>query len=312
MENTVLDLVGNTPLIRLRHKDLDTINFYAKLECFNPTGSIKDRAASYVLKQLIETKEINANTTIIESSSGNFAISLATYCKYLGLKFCGVIDPNILSINERIISSLATEVIKVTERDHIGGYLLTRINKVKEILSSRENYYWMNQYENPYIAHAYYETIGNEICSQLKIDYIFIGVSSGGTITGVSQKVKEVYPDAEVIAVDSIGSVIFGQTPKKRYVPGIGSSIVPPILKKAIIDEVVIVDEYEAIKACNELLDKYALLVGGSAGSVFAGVNKYFKDKSFISKPNVLCLFADKGERYASTIYDAKWVNTHF
>lgn len=309
--DNVLKPIGQTPLINLKDKDFDNINVYVKLEGFNPTGSIKDRAANYVLNKLLNTGEINKDTTIVESSSGNFGIALASYCKQLNLKFCCVIDPNILPINEKIIRSLAKEVIKVTERDKTGGFLLTRIGMVNHILDTRENCYWVNQYSNPYVAEAYYNTLGVEVCNELAIDYIFIGVSSGGTITGLSRRVKERYPNAKIIAVDSVGSIIFKNQPQKRYIPGIGSSMKPNIIKLAFIDDVVFVEESETVKNCVELLNKHLILAGGSSGSTFAAIKQYFKGKKFGKKPNVVSIFADRGDRYASTIYNDEWVDKY-
>lgn len=308
LNNNILSNVGKTPMIILKDKRLNNINLFVKLEGNNPTGSVKDRAASYVLNKLLETGEINKDTTIIESSSGNFGISLASYCMEKGLKYCCVIDPNILPINETIIRSLATEVIKVTERDETGGFLRTRIRLIEELIRSRDNYYWVNQYGNPYVAEAYYNSIGVEICNEIKVDYAFIGVSSGGTITGISNRIKKEYPDAKIIAVDSIGSLIFTDKPQKRYIPGIGSSMKPKIIEKAIIDDVVLVSEADTAKKCLELLKEHSILAGGSSGTVIAAIEKYVKNKKFKQKPNVVCLFADRGDRYASTIYCDEWL----
>jgi cysteine synthase A len=224
------------------------------------------------------------------------------------LKFIAVIDPCILPINEVLIKSFGAQVIKVEVPDCCGGYLLKRIEKVKVLMNEIGNSYWVNQYGNPYNAESYYHTLGNEICDGVEnIDYIFIGVSSGGTIAGVSRKVKERFPQAKVIAVDIIGSVIFGHPSKKRYIPGIGSSMVPEILKEARIDEVVMVDEISTIEMCHELLKKHYIFVGGSSGSVFAAIKKYFARKNLNRKVNVVTVFADRGERYADTIYNEKW-----
>jgi len=149
-----------------------------------------------------------------------------------------------------------------------------------------------------------------EMCEGVTdIDYVFVGVSSGGTITGVSRKIKEVYPNAKIIAVDIVGSVIFGGQPKKRYIPGIGSSRVPEILKLALIDEVIAVNEKDVVNECNNLLLEHKIFAGGSSGAVFAAVKEYFKDKSFKTKPNVVTLFADRGDRYANTVYEEEWCN---
>ena len=307
----ILDKLGDTPMVKIEPKGLDNINLYAKLEGYNPMGGVKDRAAVYMLKKGIELGEINKDTIVIESSSGNLGIALSAYCKEFGLKFYCIIDPHISLINEYIIKTLSTKMIKVTKPDKNGGYLLNRIKKVHELLKEIPNSYWINQYGNPYNPEAYKETLGKEICDELDgIDYIFLGVSSGGTITGLSQKIKEIFPKAKVVAVDVVGSVIFGGVPKKRYIPGIGSSIIPTVLKNAKIDEVLMVDEVSTIKMCHELLKNHNLFVGGSSGSVFSAVKKYFKNKKFKKKPTVVVVFADKGDRYINTVYNKNWCDS--
>ncbi|WHX48542.1 2,3-diaminopropionate biosynthesis protein SbnA [Paenibacillus woosongensis] len=306
----IIEKVGETPVIQINSNKLSNIDLFAKLEFYNPTGSVKDRASNYLINKLLEMNIINKDTTIIESSSGNFGISLSTYCKHYGLKFYCVIDPLISPINEMIIQSLCTAVIKVQEPDSSGGYLLKRIEKVKELVEKIPNSYWVNQYGNLYNAEAYFYTLGNEIVQEISdIDYLFMGVSSGGTITGVSRKIKEVNPSAKIIAVDIIGSVIFGGNPQKRHIPGIGSSMVPDILTHAVIDDVVMVDELTTINMCHYLLQEHSVFVGGSSGSVLGAVMKYFAGRNFEKKPKVVVVFPDRGDRYASTIYNEEWVH---
>ncbi len=301
------DLV--TPITKIKIKGLDYVNLFVKLEYFNRTGSVKDRAAQHIIKKLINLREIDKDTTIIESSSGNFGIALSLVCREHGLKFICVFDPNISPVNQLLIENMCSCYINVTERDENNGYLLSRIKKVKELKNEIENSYWINQYANPYNAEAYYNTLGDEICHQVNgVDYVFVGVSSGGTITGVSQRVKDLYPNAKIIAVDVQGSVIFGGKPGKRYIPGIGSAMVPDIIKYARIDDVVIVDEIASIKACKELLREHMVFAGGSSGTVYAAIKKYFHDNKITSDKNVVTIFADRGDRYASTIYNDEWV----
>lgn len=302
-----------TPIIKITGMDLPNVTLYAKLEGYNPTGSVKDRAAFYILKKILKTAEINKDTLILESSSGNFGVALASYCKTLSLNFCCVIDVNISPANEKIIRGLSYKVYKITEVDENGGYLLNRIRKIKEILALNPNSYWVNQYANPYNAEAYYKTLGREIISQTKdVDYIFIGVSSGGTITGVSRKIKELSPTTKIIAVDTEGSVIFGGKPKKRFIPGIGSSLVPEILESAKIDEVITISEKLAVEMCHNFSQKHSMLIGGSSGSVLAAVHQYFKRKKIDYNINVLTIFADRGERYLDSIYNEKWCKERF
>lgn len=306
--DNVLDKVGKTPLVEIKSEDLKNINLFAKLESFNPTGSVKDRAAAYLIEKLLRKKIINKETTLIESSSGNFGLSLSAYSKKYGLKFCCVIDSKASPLNETLIRKLGATIVKVTEADSNGNYLINRIKKVKELIKTTPNSYWINQYENKYNAEAYYNTLGSELCNELnKIDYVFIAVSSGGTITGASQKIKEHFPNVKIIAVDIEGSVIFGGLPKKRHIYGMGSSIVPKILKRAKIDEVVIMDEISSVKMCHELLEHHSIFAGGSSGTVFAAVKKYFAEKKYGKKPKVVMIFPDRGDRYMNTIYNQEW-----
>jgi cysteine synthase A len=303
-----LDRVGNTPMISIRLDGVNDINLIAKLEYYNPTGSVKDRAAHYILKELLDKGVIDHDTIILESTSGNFGVALATFCRYYGFEFIAVVDPNISAMNEMLIRSQGARIVKVTQRDQHGGYLLTRIQKIGELKSKLPNCYWVNQYENRLNARAYYHGLGGELCRETKsLDYLFLGVSSGGTITGVSQRVVEKYPQAKVIAVDIDGSLIFRSKAKRRSIPGIGSSMVPGILKDAVIHDVVIVDELSSIDACHELLEKHGLFVGGSSGSVISGIRKYFSSKKFPGTPNVVTIFPDRGERYYDTIYNPDW-----
>lgn len=310
MYDGIFEEIGKTPLVLLEKKD--NLNIFIKQEGRNPTGSVKDRAASYVIKKMLDSKEINQDTEIIESSSGNFGIALSAFCKHMGLNCTIVIDPNILPINEFLLNQWATKVTKVTTRDETGGFLLTRIGYIKERLSKEKNIFWVNQYSNKDVAEAYYVTVGQEICDEVKVDYIFIGVSSGGTITGISNKIKDTYPEAKVIAVDVEGSVVFGNQPKRRYIPGVGSSMRPEIIKYAKIDEVVIVKESDSIKKCWEILKTYNIMIGGSSGSVYCAIDQYFKDKEIREKKNVVALFADSGERYANTIYNQDWITQYY
>lgn len=304
----LFEKVGNTPLVSISVNGLSQLNLFVKLEAYNPTGSVKDRAASYILQKLQTSGGINPGTTIIESTSGNFGVALSAYCRYYGLRFIAVVDPHITAMNEMLIRSNGAEIVKVTQPDKFGGYLLSRIEKVKELVQEIGDAYWVNQYENPLNAAAYYHSLGKEICYQIdEIDYVFLGVSSGGTITGVSRKIKENFPHCKVIGVDVEGSVIFNGKAGKRFIPGIGSSMVPRILSDARIDEVVITDELASIDACYELLREYGCFAGGSSGTVLAGIRQYFTTYPTSQPVNVVTVFPDRGERYYDTIYNQNW-----
>src|SRR5438270_5027070 len=296
-----------TPHVRLAVKGM---NLFAKLEYVNPVGSIKDRAAYWILTRAAERGEICEQTTVIESSSGNFAAALAAFTRLVGLRFIPVIDPNISSTYESFLRRTCSRVVKVEDRDDTGGFLKTRLEMVKQLCDTIPNAYWTNQYGNPDAVEAHYELTAGEICADFaSLDYVFIRVSTGGTIAGLSRRLKERYPKVRIVAVDTQGSVIFGDTPRKRHIPGVGSSIVPPLLSHASIDDVVLIPERETAAACRELLQIHGLFAGGSSGTVFAAVKRYAtrmgggKPK----RPTVLFVCADRGTPYLDTVFDPTW-----
>lgn len=298
--------IGNTPLKRLKSLTDQT---YVKLEYNNFSGSVKDRAAFNIIYQGIKTGKIDSDTEIVESSSGNFGIALACLCRHLALKFTPVIDPNINAGYEHMLRLLTPYVLKVDRADHTGGYLLTRIKEVERICAERDNIFWPNQYENPDNYLAYFHGLGQEICDSFTtLDYIFIGVSSGGTITGLSQRLKQNFPDIKVIAVDVEGSVIFGQKPKKRHVSGIGASKKPEILKHALIDDIIHVSEQDIVKGCNDLLCKETIFGGASAGASYIAVANYFRSAP-VKEKTVLFLCPDRGSAYIDTVYNRDWLH---
>src|SRR5438309_8682337 len=287
---------------------VEGMNLFAKLEFVNPVGSIKDRPALWMLKRAAERGEICDDTTVIESSSGNLASALAAYTRLVGLRFIPVIDPNISTTYESFLRRLCPTVVKVEERDDTGGFLKTRLEKVKELCDTIPNAYWTNQYGNLDAMEAHYELTAGEICADFySLDYAFIGVSTAGTIAGVSRRLKEHYPNIRVIAVDAEGSAIFGGAPRKRHIPGIGSSIVPPLLSYAEIDDVVWISERDTVQACQELLTSYGLFVGGSSGTAFAAAKRYAAKMPAYERPTVLFLCADRGTPYLDTVFDPNW-----
>jgi len=299
------NLIRPTPHVPLA---MAGMKLFAKLEFANPIGSVKDRPAYWILKRAAERGDINEATTVIESSSGNFATALAAYTRLLGLKFIPVIDPNISGIYESFLRRVCPTVVKVEQRDDTGGFLKTRLATVKHLCATIPHAYWTNQYANPDAADAHYQLTGAEICADFEtLDYAFIAVSAAGTITGVSRRLKERYPKVRIIAVDSEGSVIFGGPPQKRHIPGLGSSIVPPQLSQAQIDDVVVVPERETAQACQELLTTHGLFVGGSSGAAFAAVKRYAPRMAGATPPTVLFLCADRGTAYLDTVFDPEW-----
>lgn len=298
-------LVCETPIKKL---EVPEVELHTVLEFQNGIGSVKDRPALWVVRAAIERGEIGPDTTIIESSSGNFALALASYAKMLGLDFIPVIDPNISGAYEGILRSLCRRVEKVTVVDDTGGYLKSRLSKIEELRSRIPNAFWTNQYGNLDAVEAHYVQTAGQICRTFRsLDFMFIAVSTGGTIAGVSTRLKEEYPNVKIVAVDVEGSVIFGGPSTRRYISGMGSSIVPPLLERANIDEVMILSEEETIRGCRELLQKHKLFVGGSSGTVYWAIRRYFADNSPSHPPKVAFLCCDRGTPYLSTVFNPEW-----
>jgi 2,3-diaminopropionate biosynthesis protein SbnA len=294
-----------TPVVRLAH---DRVDLFAKLEFANPNGSVKDRSAFYILEHAIKSGELTPGSTVVESSSGNFAISLASFCRALHIDFVPVIDPNTNRSTERLLDLACRHVERVTERDTQGGYLRNRLVAVQRLLAMLDDGYWPDQYGNRHAADAHDEMTGAELCQVFdRIDYVFVGVGTGATIAGLSRRLKRAMPRIRVVAVDAVGSVSFGSEPGRRHIPGIGSSIRPPLLEQAQIDDVVMVPEADTVRACHRLVTQHGVFAGGSSGSVYAAIDRYFE--GYHGRPPVVVfLCADRGTAYADTVYRSGWL----
>ncbi len=303
--------VRRTPLMPLPHPQLD---LYVKGEFLNLFGSSKDRSALWILKRAIERGDVHGESTVLESSSGNFAMAMASLCRLLGLTFLPVIDPNCNATTAQYLLTACDRVEQVTRRDPTGGFLQTRLERVRELREGTADLFWPNQYANLDAMEGHYELTGREIVEDVApLDYLFVGAGTGGTLAGVSHRVKESWPDVRVVAVDVQGSVIFGGPPGTRHIPGLGSSMRSALIDEAVIDDVVIVSELDSALACHDLLRRYGLHVGGSTGSVFHAVQTYLLDgRRALSprrvRPRVAFLAADRGTAYASTVFDQTWV----
>lgn len=306
--SSINQCIGNTPMVRLKNLFPEQ-NVYAKLEFMNPGGSMKDRPAKYFIEQGLQNGQITSETHLVESSSGNLGIALAMIARSHNLSFTCVVDPKISKTNLKILKIYGANVVMVDEEDDQGGYLKTRINKVKEIIEELPHGYWINQYANENNWKAHYLGTGTEIIEQIddNIDYLIIPVSTTGCIMGTSRKVREKYPGATIIAVDAVGSVIFNTPPGKRELPGFGASRIPEILAENEIDNVIHVNDLESVNGCHELLQCEGIFAGGSSGAAIAAINKLIT--SLDNTKNIVTVLPDRGDRYIDTVYDEKWVS---
>lgn len=305
---SVLECVGNTPAVAMNRlfpqSDVEVI---AKLELMNPGGSMKDRSARHIVESGLRNGSIQRGTHLVESSSGNFGIALAIAARIHGLRFTCVLDPKAVPANVAILRHLGAEVEMVDQPDETGGYLHTRILRVQEIVANSPGAIWINQYANDRNWQAHYYGTGEELSRQLDgpPTYLFGAVSTTGSLLGCSRRLREDFPEMRVVAVDAVGSVIFGGPPGQRDVPGIGASRVPELFSPDEIDEVVHVNDFEAAVGCRELLATEGIFAGGSTGAVVAAVQRTLPR---LPRPcRVVAVFPDRGDRYLDLIYDDDW-----
>lgn len=304
----ILDTVGHTPLIRLNRLYPEIHQrVFAKMESFNPGGSIKDRTALQLITEAMENGKLKKGDTVVESSSGNMAIGLAQVCKYFGLNLEVVVDPMVNKQNIKIIHAFGGKVNFVHFPSPEGGYLQARLDKVQEILASNPRSFWTNQYGNPQNPEAHKQTM-HEIVKDLgkAPDFLFAATSTCGTLMGCAEYIQKNQLKTKVIAVDAVGSIIFGTPAGERKIPGHGAGRKSQFLDKTAIYDVVHITDEECVSGCHTLLNKEALLCGGSSGAVAFAVLK--KASSLPSGASIAMILCDSGERYLDTIYDEEWV----
>jgi N-(2-amino-2-carboxyethyl)-L-glutamate synthase len=307
----ILTAIGNTPIVHLA-KFFDAgckASVFAKLEMRNPMGSSKDRAAASMLITAIrEGMVIPGRTTIVESTSGNTGLALASVCKYFRLPLICVVDSRITPQHRSLLHAFGVTVEEVVIPDPATGELLpARLRRVQELLALTRPSFWPNQYANLANAQAHMVTC-NEIFSQLgrPPDYIFCATGTCGTLRGCADYVRREGAPTALVAVDAVGSRIFGDLPQRRLIPGLGSAIRPPLVEGLELDRVIHVSEMDAVIGARRLLDSEAILAGGSSGAVMAALSRC---DDILSRPcTVTVVLADSGERYLDTIYDDRWV----
>jgi N-(2-amino-2-carboxyethyl)-L-glutamate synthase len=278
-------------------------DLFLKLEGFNVTGSIKIKTAIGLFEDLEKRGLAKPNeTVIVESSSGNLGIALSLVCAVKGYRFICVTDPNANRVTIRGMELNGAEVIVVNERDSVGGFLGTRLKVIDDILSSNPNAVWLNQYANIANKNVHAEQTANEIAREFdKVDWVFVGTGTTGTFCGVSERLRQEFPNINVIAVEPVGSVTFGGAPAKRNIPGIGTSVRPKLADFANPDKVVYIDEESTIESCLSFVRDHHLLVGGSTGTVLAAVKQMASE--FAPGDTIVAISPDLGERYLETVY---------
>jgi N-(2-amino-2-carboxyethyl)-L-glutamate synthase len=280
-----------------------------KLEGLNIAGSIKIKTALQIIGDL-EERGLPADAHLIESSSGNLGVAVALVCAGRGYRFTCVTDPNSSDHAVRKMRALGTEVIQISEHDATGNYLATRISLIERMCERDPRLIWLNQYANDSNPRAHYLMTGPEILSSFpRVDYLFIGAGTTGTLSGCGRYFRDFSPTTKIVGVDSVGSITFGSVAGRRFVPGLGTSCRPEIADPNVIDDLVMVHELDAVRICRELAG-CGLPVGGSTGSVVHAVRGY--SDRFCAESTVVAISPDLGDKYLDTVYDDQWVDRHF
>jgi len=302
VKNSFLDLVGNTPLVRVNNlikKDELKADVLAKLEYFNPAGSVKDRIAKEMILDALEKGLINENTTLIEPTSGNTGIGLSAVATALNLKII-ITMPETMSVERRnLMKAYGAELVLTPGSEGMKG----AIAKAKELASQIENSFIPGQFENPANPTAHYKTTGPEIYEQTegKVDIFVAGVGTGGTISGIGKYLKEKNPEVKVVAVEPASSPVLSTGKGGAHkIQGIGAGFVPETLDTNIYDEIITVENEDAFAAGKEMAKTEGILVGISSGAALYAAKELAKREENVGK-TIVVLLPDGGDRYLST-----------
>ena len=296
------ELIGATPILQLcNYEEEHGINasILAKLEYFNPLGSVKDRVAMAMIEDGIKQGNINKDTVIIEPTSGNTGIGLAGVCAAKKLRLI-LTMPDTMSVERRkIVMALGAEIVLTQGRLGMRG----AIAKADELKEKYGNAFIPQQFENPSNPEIHRLTTAKEIMDDMdgNVDIFIASVGTGGTITGTAQGIKAVKPDVKIIAVEPSGSpVLSGGQPGPHKIQGIGAGFIPKVMDMSLVDEIVTVSNEDAFAAARDVAKSDGLLVGISSGAVIHAAAQIAARPENEGK-NIVILLPDTGERYLST-----------
>ncbi len=282
-------------------------SLFLKCEGFNFAGSIKLKTANEMVDVAERDGVLSPDSVLIESSSGNLGVALSLIAASKGYQFLCVTDSRCNLSTRLLMKALGSDVHVITEPDPVGGFLGARIDYVRAACASDDRYVWLNQYSNPSNWKAHYRTTAPEIGHEFPdLDVLFIGAGTTGTLMGCARYFREWHRPVEVVAVDSVGSVTFGGPPGCRMIPGLGTGVRPPLLDESYVDDVVLVEEPDTIRACHRLAGR-GFLFGGSTGTVVSGAMRWLDEHDEVDLTAV-AIAPDLGERYLDTVYQPDWV----
>jgi N-(2-amino-2-carboxyethyl)-L-glutamate synthase len=301
--------VGDTPLrpIALPIEGRTRI-VHLKLEAANPCGSLKDRTAQSLIDDLERRGLLERGSVLVESTSGNLGIALAWLARARGYRFVAVIDPKTTLENVTRLRQLGARLELVDTMDPAGGYLLARIERVRELCAASAAYVWPDQYGNPANPRAHEQGTAPELLEQFdgELDAVLVPVSTGGTLAGIARFFRRESPGTRVVAVDAQGSVALGGRPGPRLLTGIGAGKRSCFVTPDLYDQSLLVRDAEAFAFCRALAATTAIQLGGSSGATLAACARVLARDAELER--VACICPDGGGSYRSTIYSDRWL----
>ncbi len=292
--------IGLTPLVRLNRMVVDTgAEIFAKLEFFNPLGSVKDRIAASMIEAAEVEGLLDSETLIVEPTSGNTGIALAFICAAKNYRLCLTMPDTMSRERRSLLKHLGAELVLTPGTEGMGG----AINKAKEILESEKNSWMPNQFANPANPRVHRETTAEEIWrdTEGKVDILVAGVGTGGTLTGVAQGIKPRKPSFKAIAVEPANSaVLSGGVKGPHKIQGIGAGFIPEVLERSLIDDVVKVADDDAFETARQAAKQEGILCGISSGAAIWAAIEVAKRPESVGKI-IVAIIPSTGERYIST-----------
>ena len=295
--NSMKELIGNTPLIKLNHLGVKTgVNLFAKLELYNPAGSVKDRTATYMINDAEKKGLLKKGGTIIEGTAGNTGIGIAFAALNRGYKVIFVVPLKFSAEKQAIMKALGAEIVNTPREEGMLG-AVRKANELKEQIPGAVS---LGQFVNKSNPLAHYETTGPEIYKDLdgQVDYVVAGAGSGGTYSGILKYIKEKNPFTKGILADPVGSTIGGGEHGDYNIEGIGNDFIAETMDMKLVDRVIKVNDKQAFSAAREVARKEGILAGSSSGAALAAALKLANE---IEHGNIVTVFPDRGDRYFST-----------
>lgn len=300
LHSNILELIGNTPLVKINRLNEDgQTDIYAKIEYFNPGGSVKDRIAYNMIQDALDSGKITKDSVLVEPTSGNTGIGLSMVAAALGMKII-IVMPESMSVERRkIIQGYGAQLVLTSA----AGGMRESIETAKKLVSENDNYYLLQQFENPANPDAHYKRTAEEIWNDTdgEVAVVVSAVGTGGTISGVGMNLKEKNPAIRMIAVEAAASpVLSGGKPGPHKIQGISAGFIPDVYASRVVDEIMQVTDEEALQTARNMMQKEGIPVGISSGAAMSAALQLAKMDKYKDKM-IVVIQADNAERYLST-----------